>query len=781
MKKTFLIITVVLNAAAIQAQKQCNIWYFGSGCGLDFSSGTPIMISNGRTGSDIPFWDSQEGTSCISDSTGNILFYTGGKTIWNRHHAPMPHGTGLLGGTSSTQSSLIVPLPGSENIFYVFTSDEYQNMGANGYRYSVVNMCLENGLGDVISHDKNILLCGPSTEKLSACADAAGTGYWITGHKMYSDEFYSWHLTSAGITDTVISQIGTLHGWDNVFSIWRDSYAQGEMKFNQNGTKLALAISKYDPAYLDLFDFDNNTGIVSNFCHFVIDSAVYARIWGVEFSPDGSKLYATLSGGSGGKKVYQFDINAGGGDCDSIKASRYLLFQSFINGVMTGIKSAPDGKIYLIGNTYYDLCSIDFPNVAGSGAGFNLSAVNLSGQNNYELPNMIAGCVYYNTITNNNIIPLFDTIPTLCLNSSSFTLPTTSLNNPPITGSWNMPVTTTNIGTTTYSFISDPNTCAVPLNIDITVIPPFIIPDIELPSELCQFGAVPMLPLVSINGISGTWNGSINTSIPGNCEITFIPDINQCAEQMPLNLNVLPRIQPEFIPLGPFCKDGINVQLPNQTINNPPFQGSWDKELDISQSGTQYFIFTPDSDQCAMRDTIEIVIQDSIRPEKVSFDIDNVSCGAADGKLTFIDIIGGTAPYWTSLDSNEFSSSTSYTNLNAGYHLIKIIDSFNCLLDSFAIINTEEANSIYCPNGFTPNGDGINDEWKVYYSCIKKFTCSIFDRWGEEVYTLTEKNNSWNGLNSSNLVMESVYIYKLEGEFFSGEKFEKRGTILAIR
>jgi gliding motility-associated-like protein len=780
MNKILLFIPMLLNLAVMQAQKQCNIWYFGNHCGLDFSSGIPNMISNGQTGSDIPPWDVQEGTSCISDSSGSLLFYTSGKTIWNRNHISMPHGTGLLGGTSSTQSSLIVPLPGSENIFYVFTSDEYQNLGANGYRYSIVNMCLDNGLGDVISNDKNILLCGPSTEKLSACADAAGTGYWITGHKMYSDAFYSWHLTSAGITDTAISPIGTIHGWDYLHSTWNNSSGQGEMKFNQNGTKLALAMSNYDPAYLDLFNFDNNSGIISNFCHFVIDSALFSRIWGVEFSPDGSKLYATLSGGSGGKRIYQFDLNAGGGNCDSIQSSKFLLFQSYINGVMTGIKSAPNGKIYVVGNTLYDLCSIDFPNVGGTGAGFNLSAVNLSGQNNYELPNMVAGCAYYNTITSNSIVPLFDPIPPLCLNSSSFILPTATLNYPPVTGTWNIPVNTATAGITTYTFTPDANSCAVPVTIDLTVTPP-LTPEINLPTKLCQFSSAPLLPLVSINGITGTWNSSVNMSLPGNYTVTFIPDINQCAELIPLNLKVVPRVEPEFNPLGPYCKDGVHVQLPLETINNPSLKGSWDKQLDVSHTGTQYFIFTPDTYQCAVSDTIAIVVQDSIRPQKVSFTIGDASCGAIDGELKFIDIIGGTPPYLTSLDSSMFSSMSSYSNLNPGYHLLRVKDNFNCLLDSIAIIDTKEANSVYCPNSFTPNGDGINDEWKVYCTCVKDFTCKIFNRWGDEIYLLTEMNNSWNGIRDLNAEMESVYIYKLEGEFFAGEKFEKQGIILRLQ
>lgn len=398
MLKGILNIFLVLTSVICIAQKQGNIWYFGSQSGLDFTTGSPVILSNGQTGVGDPIgW--QEGTSCISDSSGALMFYTGGEIIWNRNHTSMPNGTGIMGGTSSTQSSLIIPLPGSDSIFYVFTSDEFQsysNPPQKGYRYSVVNMCLDSGKGDVVINQKNIFLCDSSTEKLTACEDANGTGYWIVGHKMFSNEFQAWHLTSAGIVGTTISKIGTIHGWKNSTSSWMVGAAQGEMKLNSAGNKLALAISNFDPAYLDLFDFDNSTGVVSNFCHMVLDSALNKRMWGCEFSPDDSKLYSGVTGGAGGRRIYQFDMTAGGGNCDSIMASRFTLFQDN-GGPMNGMKTAPNGKIYIVMD-YWSLNCINSPNLSGLSADFDTIGIPITGQNNYELPNFISGYKYRNGI-----------------------------------------------------------------------------------------------------------------------------------------------------------------------------------------------------------------------------------------------------------------------------------------------------------------------------------------------------------------------------------------------
>src|ERR1051326_5169367 len=70
------------------AQKHDNIWYFGSGAGISFSSGTAVPLNNGQL-------VTSEGSACISDEfTGELLFYTDGSTIWNRMGVPME--TGLL-------------------------------------------------------------------------------------------------------------------------------------------------------------------------------------------------------------------------------------------------------------------------------------------------------------------------------------------------------------------------------------------------------------------------------------------------------------------------------------------------------------------------------------------------------------------------------------------------------------------------------------------------------------------------------------------------------------
>src|SRR6267154_2646908 len=100
MKYWLVVINMLLSFSSF-AQKEDNIWYFGRYAGLNFNGASPIVLNDGMTNVD-------EGTASISDSLGNLIFYTDGLTVFNRNHIPMPNGSGLFGHFSTTQAALIV-------------------------------------------------------------------------------------------------------------------------------------------------------------------------------------------------------------------------------------------------------------------------------------------------------------------------------------------------------------------------------------------------------------------------------------------------------------------------------------------------------------------------------------------------------------------------------------------------------------------------------------------------------------------------------------------------
>ena len=131
---------LLLSAFGLHAQHKADIWYFGDYAGMDFRNGSPVALTNSAM-------SQYEGCATISDKDGNLLFYTDGMTVWNKNHSIMQNGTGLMGAPSSSQSGIIVPKPGSNNLYYIFTVPFETDPG--GLRYSIVDMTLNGGLGAV--------------------------------------------------------------------------------------------------------------------------------------------------------------------------------------------------------------------------------------------------------------------------------------------------------------------------------------------------------------------------------------------------------------------------------------------------------------------------------------------------------------------------------------------------------------------------------------------------------------------------------------------------------
>jgi hypothetical protein len=300
-----------------------------------------------------------------------MLFYTDGSTVWDRNNTIMPNGTGLVSSSTCTMSAVIIPKPGSSTLYYIFTPPDYIST-ALYFSYSVVDMSLNNGNGDVTV--KNTALFNPSTEKVTATRHSNGTDYWVVGHKYNSSDFYAYLVTAAGVTMTpVISTVGTLQGGVADNSI-------GYMRLSPCGNKLATAVLA--DGILELFDFNNTTGVVSN----ALTLGTYTPgnpwgLYGLEFSPDNSKLYAEVENPP---LVVQYDVNAG--SASAIIASATTVF-SLPTTLLGAMQNGPDGKIYFSRISSEVLAVINYPNLPGTSCGFTDSAVTIAGYNYHGLPN----------------------------------------------------------------------------------------------------------------------------------------------------------------------------------------------------------------------------------------------------------------------------------------------------------------------------------------------------------------------------------------------------------
>lgn len=345
------IFVLLINYQAF-GQAEANLWYFGQYAAVDFSSGAPKTIQKSEI-------NTEEGCASISDKDGNLLFYTDGIKVWNRLHQTMPNGIDLKGHPSSTQSGVIIPKPDSNGIYYLFTVASAG--GEAGLRYSMVDMSLANGLGDVAV--KNLLLTTPVAEKITAVKHRDGLSIWVIAHEWNSNRFFSFKIDESGIiSKPVESAIGSVHEGSS-------TNTQGYMKASPDGTQIALALEAEH--ITELFDFDNETGKLSNTLSLALPKGSFN--YGIEFSPSGSLLYVSAAGTG---KVYQYNLQAG--SIEKIQASVEKVGETVGGKWIGALQLAIDGKIYFPLYKQSFLGVITHPDSLGEACAYNNKGIDIS-------------------------------------------------------------------------------------------------------------------------------------------------------------------------------------------------------------------------------------------------------------------------------------------------------------------------------------------------------------------------------------------------------------------
>lgn len=91
------------------------------------------------------------------------------------------------------------------------------------------------------------------------------------------------------------------------------------------------------------------------------------------------------------------------------------------------------------------------------------------------------------------------------------------------------------------------------------------------------------------------------------------------------------------------------------------------------------------------------------------------------------------------------------------------------------------ASALEIPNAFSPNGDGVNDVWKVSYRSLTEFHCEIFNRSGQKIYGFDDPSGGWDGTWHGKTVKPGVYFYVITATGADGQKYKKAGDINIIK
>ena len=153
--------------------------------------------------------------------------------------------------------------------------------------------------------------------------------------------------------------------------------------------------------------------------------------------------------------------------------------------------------------------------------------------------------------------------------------------------------------------------------------------------------------------------------------------------------------------------------------------------------------------------------------------------------ITFTNTSTGATTYtWTFGDGNMSTAvnpTNTYTTVNT-YTVMLVASDGTCSDVAYTTVVADVATTIIIPNVFTPNGDGINDQFFIVNTGMNNLNCTIFNRWGELLHTLTAPDQSWDGKTpNGDKAPDGTYMYILQAQGSNGKVYKQQGTVTLIR
>lgn len=319
---------------------------------------TPISDTTGRYGgslidfnfspiqySQIDIVAAMTANSSISDSVGNLLFYTDGCVIINRNHEIMENGEGINAdgliyqqncsentfGYPTHQGVMIIPFPEHPDkylLLHLRKPDPVYPLYIEDILYSVIDMAGDGGHGSVVSKN-NLISHDTFCDMLTAVRHGNGRDWWVVLPKFNTGEYYVFVLSPQGVGLLHVQKIG----------VPIDHRSWGiQAVFSPDGRKYVNNTAR---GGLQIFDFDRCSGMLSNALRVTFPGDTISGC-GVAFSSTSRYLYTSNT-----IKLYQFDMQA-----PDIPASRELVgvYDGYANSLPSTfyqMRLAPDNKIYM--------------------------------------------------------------------------------------------------------------------------------------------------------------------------------------------------------------------------------------------------------------------------------------------------------------------------------------------------------------------------------------------------------------------------------------------------
>ncbi len=421
-----ILIVLFLSPFSVSGQGEFNNWYFGYKAGVTFNSGSPGIILNGQM-------DAYRTSVSVSDSLGNLLFYSNGESVWNKNHQVMPNGSGLHANINCDQTVGVIRKIEDDSSYYLFTmmNTYWPFSPYNGLHYSVINMRLNGGLGDIENGSKEIPLqtMYDVPMLMATVRHHNNKDAWVIVRNMFNaNNFSAFLITSSGISTTpVISQSSSPAN--------ELSYCNpGTMRVSPDGNKL---VCPYQDT-VEFCGFNSGNGQITPLFLFKTGPKLFNTGWHyMEFSLDSKYLYCSTGDWPWtSSNIYQYDASK----TDSALFKQSEILVGYRNrGVH--LQRGPDGKIYGGEAGKDSLSVIQNPDQQGIACNYQPHIISLSGrqctqgmpdllQRYYIFINAQGKCEHIPVLFNPVIWPPADTIRWNFGDPSSGSANVSNLTNP---------------------------------------------------------------------------------------------------------------------------------------------------------------------------------------------------------------------------------------------------------------------------------------------------------------------------------------------------------------
>lgn len=289
----------------------------------------------------------------------------------------------------------------------------------------------------------------------------------------------------------------------------------------------------------------------------------------------------------------------------------------------------------------------------------------------------------------------------------------------------------------------------------------------------------------SLDGINFSSFAQINNISAGTYTI-FLTDANSC-----LNDTVVTFLQPPPILVQAnndtvICFNDATAEINiNMNGGTPPLLHSLDGGNYINTlqynglTQGNYWLVVKDSNQCL--DSTLVIVAGPPSPLEIISDIHDVPCFENYTGYIHLQLQGGWQGYQYQWSTNH--SGLSLDSLDEFQTIFTVSDSLGCTLIENFEVKQELCCKAVVPNAFSPNGDTRNDVLKVLpISEVSSVKFSVFNRWGQLVFSTRDLNESWDGKYKGVDCEMDVYFYYLEYTCaFEKEKQVLKGDVTLLR